>query len=676
MRHLTRLAPRLHGMKRAGGLATVLLMLALSGVAQASTLKLDGTAVQYAGDTGDDTVTFDVDATDVLVTATTSSRAGVQASDGCVEVKRTPATDDFTCPLAGVTHIVAAGAEGDDAFVATSRVNLKVAFAGGIGSDRLLGGAGDDALGGGAGDDTLEGGDGDDTLDPLDGADTVRGGPGTDTITARDGTVDVVSCGDGADPPVIADREDDVAADCEYVDRPPPPSPPPAPEPPAPGPPASDPGGQGPPPAPADPAPVPSDPAPVPAAPAPAPAGAVEILAVGQGEGRLIVTVRARLAGTVTVEVLGPTSGALGSVSRTLSASRSGQKLAVDIAGTDLRALGREGRVPVTVAVRLVESGYASASAERAVLLVVRPLSRFRRTGRLRRGGFAANRISGTGRNDELYGDSGNDTVNGLGGDDRLSGGTGNDRLRGGAGNDEIDGDDGDDDIDGGPGDDVIIETRFGDDRIAGGDGDDFIVGGRGIDTISGGPGDDIIFGGSAPDTIDCGPGEDIAFVNLNSERSKLKGCETVLEEDDEISVPCSAGGTDGRETLLGTAGADVCRAGGGDDDVEGAGGNDLLYGDAGNDRIFGRFGDDRLYGGAGDDELEGGRGEDDLYGGAGNDQLNGGYDPDRLYGGPGADRLISRGGGKDFVDCGPGRDTAIVDRRDTVRGCEKVTRR
>ncbi|MDQ3723238.1 MAG: hypothetical protein M3376_09280, partial [Actinomycetota bacterium] len=63
------------------------------------------------------------------------------------------------------------------------------------------------------------------------------------------------------------------------------------------------------------------------------------------------------------------------------------------------------------------------------------------------------------------------------------------------------------------------------------------------------------------------------------------------------------------------------------------------------------------------------------LDGGAGNDRLTGGFDPDILRGGRGRDRLVAVDGARDILDCGPGRDTAIVDRKDRVRNCERVER-
>jgi acyl-homoserine-lactone acylase len=99
----------------------------------------------------------------------------------------------------------------------------------------------------------------------------------------------------------------------------------------------------------------------------------------------------------------------------------------------------------------------------------------------------------------------------------------------------------------------------------------------------------------------------------------------------------------------------------------------DSLRGTEAGDRIKGRGGNDRIRGLGGDDCLKGNRGRDRVKGGADNDQVTGGRGRDRLRGGAGRDRLKARGGGRDVVRCGKGRDKAVVDRRDKVRGCEKV---
>ena len=116
--------------------------------------------------------------------------------------------------------------------------------------------------------------------------------------------------------------------------------------------------------------------------------------------------------------------------------------------------------------------------------------------------------------------------------------------------------------------------------------------------------------------------------------------------------------GTDRGQRLRGTAGAD------------------RILGRGGADRLLGLAGADCLSGGTGRDRLEGGRGDDTLEGGLGADLLIGGTGRDLLAGGAGADVIRARDGVRDTVRCGPGRDTAVVDRRDVVTGCEVVARR
>ena len=117
---------------------------------------------------------------------------------------------------------------------------------------------------------------------------------------------------------------------------------------------------------------------------------------------------------------------------------------------------------------------------------------------------------------------------------------------------------------------------------------------------------------------------------------------------------------------------------------IDGLGGADILFGDQcgtaaratrrayvatagdGNDSISGGAGNDRLYGSGGADTLNGGRGKDKLVGGKGKDTL---------IGGAGTDTINAKDRTRDRIDCGRDRDTALVDRRDRVRGCERVRR-
>jgi Ca2+-binding RTX toxin-like protein len=148
----------------------------------------------------------------------------------------------------------------------------------------------------------------------------------------------------------------------------------------------------------------------------------------------------------------------------------------------------------------------------------------------------------------------------------------------------------------------------------------------------------------------------------------------------------CTVLGTQGNDVLRGTRGADVICGLGGNDRIEGGAGNDVLRGGDGNDRIGGGGGRDRIEGNRGRDVLSGGRGRDLIHGGGGKDVLRGQGGADRLYGEGGSNR-VAGGGGNDYIDVssngardvvsgGRGRDRAKVQRRDKVRGVERVTRR
>jgi Ca2+-binding RTX toxin-like protein len=112
-------------------------------------------------------------------------------------------------------------------------------------------------------------------------------------------------------------------------------------------------------------------------------------------------------------------------------------------------------------------------------------------------------------------------------------------------------------------------------------------------------------------------------------------------------------------------------------DALTGTPAGDLLRGLGGNDRLAGADGDDCLDGGTGNDRLSGGRGNDRLTGARGNDRLTGGAGKNAYSAGAGNDTVSARNGVRETISCGSGRrDKAKVDRRDRVRGCERVTRR
>jgi Tol biopolymer transport system component len=92
----------------------------------------------------------------------------------------------------------------------------------------------------------------------------------------------------------------------------------------------------------------------------------------------------------------------------------------------------------------------------------------------------------------------------------------------------------------------------------------------------------------------------------------------------------------------------------------------DTIFGTKGRDTICGLTGADHIYGRGGGDLLDGGAGDDVVYGGPGRDVI---------AGKGGRDVIFARDGERDIVDCGTERDTAVVDRVDVVRDCERVLR-
>jgi hypothetical protein len=114
----------------------------------------------------------------------------------------------------------------------------------------------------------------------------------------------------------------------------------------------------------------------------------------------------------------------------------------------------------------------------------------------------------------------------------------------------------------------------------------------------------------------------------------------------------------------------------GGEDKLYGGRGDDCLYGGTGNDLLRGGIDRDRLYGGPGNDLLDGYADGDRLYGGLGNDTLKGGSGVNTYQGGPGRDYVDSFNGRLETVDCGRGRDRVVADKHDTLRHCEKVSRK
>lgn len=124
--------------------------------------------------------------------------------------------------------------------------------------------------------------------------------------------------------------------------------------------------------------------------------------------------------------------------------------------------------------------------------------------------------------------------------------------------------------------------------------------------------------------------------------------------------------GGDGNDTLFLKTGQGWIWGGFGQDYIKGGSLGDYLFGGYGNDKILGRGGDDVIRGGDGKDDLRGEQGADSILGGTGNDSVKGGSGDDdldgqngndKIYGNDGAD-LVRGGSGNDSIDAGSGNDT------------------
>jgi len=209
--------------------------------------------------------------------------------------------------------------------------------------------------------------------------------------------------------------------------------------------------------------------------------------------------------------------------------------------------------------------------------------------------------------------------------------------------------------IDGGPGDDTITLTYVGYGHVIGGDGSDLIdlseyetklvidfergeirnstfetveavigtpfadtiLGDSGPNVIWGGPGNDLIKPRGGDDLVDGGPGRDTLSYEGDPgpiELDLLTPFVTGMGLDVHVGFE-SFVGSDGDDTMLGSAVRDYLDGRGGDDYIDGFKGSDRLKGGHGDDILVGRKGKDRLIGGTGDDYMVPGPGDDDVKG-------------------------------------------------------------
>ena len=182
------------------------------------------------------------------------------------------------------------------------------------------------------------------------------------------------------------------------------------------------------------------------------------------------------------------------------------------------------------------------------------------------------------------------DTVYGMGGDDIITGSTNADTFCGGAGNDTIKG---------GAGNDVYI-WNLGDgfDRLSESIGASSA--GGGYDKIVFGPGitaQDLTFRQDYNDLIINVKGDETQGMSIqwhfNGENNQIETIEFADGSTMDINKGISLSGTDGNDSIWGTAYDDI---------LSGGNGNDTLIGYAGNDTLIGGTGNDTIKGGAGND--------------------------------------------------------------------------
>jgi Ca2+-binding RTX toxin-like protein len=112
-----------------------------------------------------------------------------------------------------------------------------------------------------------------------------------------------------------------------------------------------------------------------------------------------------------------------------------------------------------------------------------------------------------------------------------------------------------------------------------------------------------------------------------------------------------------------------------GDDVIRSRGGNGFTGPfSAGVFAALGGPGADSIYAGSQLNLLIGSAGNDRLLGSRGVDFMLPGSGTDRAKSGRGDDFVVAASGERDIVDCGGGRrDKALLDRRDTRAGCDRV---
>jgi len=231
------------------------------------------------------------------------------------------------------------------------------------------------------------------------------------------------------------------------------------------------------------------------------------------------------------------------------------------------------------------------------------------------------------GRQDSLTGLGGNDTLRGFGGTDTLSGLGGDDLLDGGAGDD-------------------VLMGGYGNDTLIGGDGYDTlrVVIGEGNDVIHADVNDTLnLISPSGAAIVGVQQAADDATALLLTVRGNLSGTSTLRLQNyanlGQMNVKINDLPGQTLAALMGQFNGGVDSFG---RVFNGTDGVDSIVGSAGSDTIYGAGGNDTIDGGLGNDSIEGGLGKNLLQGGEGNDTLVSITQGDTLIGGAGNDVFIS----------------------------------
>ncbi|WP_096696135.1 VCBS domain-containing protein [Polaromonas sp. AER18D-145] len=242
------------------------------------------------------------------------------------------------------------------------------------------------------------------------------------------------------------------------------------------------------------------------------------------------------------------------------------------------------------------------------------------------------------------------DYLDGGAGADTLIAGGGNDTLLGGVGADILQGEQGDDILDGGADNDMLYGGA-GDDHMQGGAGDDVLVGGSGSDSLFGGAGKDTLYADAGKDLMDGGEDDDTyviasaqgvkvirdgggvdtlrlaSWFSLDGFRLGLGSLKITSPEGDEIHIegfdpedPYGSGVIEYFELASGQVISYSELLAALPMFIDGTEGDDSLFGTALNDSLYGFDGNDNIDGRAGNDWIDGGAGADQMTGGAGDD--------------------------------------------------------